>query len=372
MAGWTLEQDVMKIYIHGGEIVTAQGNLKNTWQALLQTTLPKTYTPQGHRQAVPLSLISELNQQFGSKDRLEELLEKVYHSLPPLSPDTSLVCATTKGAIDEVLVNSSPTRGQLWQIAAEIQNRLQLDQDADCISAACASGTIAIIQSAQKIALGECNTALIIGIDLMSNFVLNGFISLKALSQTGCRPFDKKRDGLTLGEGAGWLLLSRDPGQFSNTAKKFLLAGWGMSCDATHITAPCRNGSGLIRSIKQTLSTDEETPGGINAHGTGTYYNDAMELLAFQNIWQKLPPICSVKGTIGHCLGAAGVIESCLSLKSLDTGYLPPTAGLKEAEDNAGTSISGIHPLKLQNSSILTCNSGFGGINAAILFKEEN
>jgi 3-oxoacyl-(acyl-carrier-protein) synthase len=96
-----------------------------------------------------------------------------------------------------------------------------------------------------------------------------------------------------------------------------------------------------------------------------------MELLAFNSLWQSPPPICSVKGTIGHCLGAAGIIESCLSLKSLQTGHLPPTVGLCHPEDNGSSILSGTDMLQLQNQSILSCNSGFGGINAALLFEEK-
>ncbi len=361
---------MMNIFVHGGEVITSQGNLEATWSSLMSGKEPDIHTPKGHTQSFPLAVIPELSEKFGTIKRLQELLDRMIYTLPDIPADTALICATTKGAIDELFTNHSPSSGQVWQIADDLKNKLHLKKDADCISAACASGTIAIIQFALKIAAGECNTALIIGVDLMSDFVLGGFASLKALSPTACRPFDKKRDGLTLGEGAGWLLLSKNPSTFSSTKRSFLLKSWGISCDATHITAPCRHASGLIRTLTQTMAGNVTTPGGINAHGTGTYYNDAMELLAFNTIWQSPPPVCSVKGTIGHCLGAAGVIESCISLKSLEIGCLPPTCGLQTPEQNAEEMVSGSSPLKLKNQSVLTCNSGFGGINAALLFKE--
>ncbi len=96
-----------------------------------------------------------------------------------------------------------------------------------------------------------------------------------------------------------------------------------------------------------------------------------MELTAFSAFWKALPPICSVKGAIGHCLGGAGVIEALLSLKSLDEHCLPPTVGLTAAEDRVAASISGTTCLPLDNPTMLSCNSGFGGINAALLFSEE-
>lgn len=361
----------MKIYIHSGEIITSEGDMEATWSSLIKGVVPKRYSPKSHNQSYPLAVIQELNEEFGTSRRLQALLNNLYSSLPHIPRDTLLVCASTKGAIDEILKDHTPSSGQVYHVADEIKNRLQLEKDGGCVSAACASGTIAIIQGAMQIANGECSNALIVGFDLMSNFVINGFSSLKALSPTGCRPFDRNRDGVTLGEGGGWLLLSKNPATFSSTKNTYTLASWGISCDAVHITAPCRYGSGLIRTLKQTMTDPSIAPGGINAHGTGTYYNDAMELLAFNDLWQNPPPICSVKGTIGHCLGAAGIIESCLSLKSLTEGYLPPTPGLLIPEQKAEAIISGTDSQKLQNPSILSCNSGFGGINAALLFKKE-
>ncbi len=361
----------MRIFIHDGEIVTSQGNMETTWSSIMEGKVAEIYRLSDHKQSYPLAVIPELGEEFGTTARLRLLLNKLYASLPEIPRNTALICATTKGAIDEISNNHSPTSGQVWQIAEEIKIKLNLHNDADCISAACASGTIAIIQAAMKIACGECNHALIVGFDVMSNFVLNGFTSLKALSPAACRPFDKNRDGLTLGEGAGWMLLSKAPGTFSTTNRSYTLASWGMSCDATHITAPCRYGSGLIRTLEQAMDGSSITPGGINAHGTGTYYNDAMELLAFNTVWQAPPPICSVKGTVGHCLGAAGIIESCLSIKSLQENCLPPTPGLLVPEQKAQAIISATDAVKLQNPSILSCNSGFGGINAALLFKDE-
>jgi 3-oxoacyl-(acyl-carrier-protein) synthase len=108
--------------------------------------------------------------------------------------------------------------------------------------------------------------------------------------------------------------------------------------------------------------------GGINAHGTGTVFNDAMEMYAFSQLWATPPPFHSVKGAIGHCLGAAGIIESAIAIKSLHEGKIPPTVGLERPEARIAKVIAGEAALPLTSGSILTCNSGFGGINAALLF----
>ena len=216
---------------------------------------------------------------------------------------------------------------------------------------------------------GQCKHALIVAVDLVAEFVLRGFDSLKALSPTSVRPFDKGRDGLALGDGGAWLFMSSDSAIEEQTVSLAKLDRWGIGCDATHITAPCRNGSGLSRVFDQMLmggSSGQVTPGGINGHGTGTGYNDAMEMLVFDAKCGSTVPFCSVKGAIGHSLGAAGLIEVMLSIKSLQEMKLPPTVGLTSPEGDRAN-VSGTTALPLQTPSIITCNSGFGGINAGLL-----
>jgi 3-oxoacyl-(acyl-carrier-protein) synthase len=145
------------------------------------------------------------------------------------------------------------------------------------------------------------------------------------------------------------------------------ITGWGAACDAVHITAPDREASGLIAAIKKATDNCCRQVGAINAHGTGTRHNDAMEIFAFTTLWgRNNPPFHSVKGAIGHCLGAAGVIEAVLSVESLNKGLIPPSVGLTIPEPGIGH-VTGQKPLALDHPSILSCNSGFGGINTSIL-----
>jgi 3-oxoacyl-(acyl-carrier-protein) synthase len=358
-----------EVFITAGNILTCAGDLEQTWSAL-QTGGTSLFPRRldGFDQAWPLGIIPDLpDEGNGTNTRLEALFDRLFHDLPKIGEETPLLLATTKGAADELLRPDEPFRGQPWQIGSRLCERLSLIGGSTTFSAACASSTIAIIQAALRIASGECEQALVVGIDLIGRFILGGFASLKALSLAGCRPFDKKRDGLSLGEGGGWLLLSKRKESFNNTSRILSLTGWGIACDAIHITAPCRQGTGLISAITQATAGKTETIGGINAHGTGTLYNDAMELTAFNKIWDTPPPLCSVKGGIGHCLGAAGIIEATLSLKSLETECLPPTIGCIEPESDTPM-LSEKSSLPLQSASILSCNSGFGGINAAFVF----
>lgn len=361
-----------KVVTVAADILTSLGDLEATWSGLLngQSGLVSRQID-GFDSEWPLGIIDGLDATIGSNQRLESLFDHLFQSLPRLPANTSLICATTKGAVDELLISRTPFSGQPWHIAEQLAERLHIAGEIHTVSAACASGTIAVIQGAMRIASGECENALVVGLDLISRFVLSGFGSLKALSPKGCKPFDAGRDGLSLGEGAGWVLLSNeDNARWTSGSMTAQVPGWGISCDAKHITAPCKNARGLIASLEQATIGLKTKLGGINAHGTGTIQNDAMELVAFSKVFNtyNTPPIpvCSIKGAIGHCLGAAGVIEIALSLKSLNNNILPPTVGLIAAADST-VALSGKAPLQLLHPSVLSCNSGFGGINAAIL-----
>ena len=160
-------------------------------------------------------------------------------------------------------------------------------------------------------------------------------------------------------------MLSKEKKDGASASPLAHIESWAFSCDATHITAPCRKASGLIDVFDQIISTSNISIGGINAHGTGTIYNDAMELRAFTEMCEAGTPVCSTKGALGHSLGATGVIEALLSVLSLQHDVLPPTVGLMVPEESSCL-LSGTKPLSLLHPSIVTCNSGFGGINAAL------
>ena len=357
------------VVVTTGDILTPLGNLKTTWEGLKKGR--SGLLSQGFgtlNGAWPLGIIDNLPGRYGGWERLRSLFDVLHESLPHLPRNTSLFCATTKAAVDELFQAEREIHGQPWQVAEYLNSRLGLPGPPAMVSAACASSLIAIIQGAQRISNGTCDHALVVGFDLLSEFVLAGFDSLMALSRVGARPFDRSRDGLSLSEGAGWLLLSAEDKVSDKERILARLAAWAISCDATHITAPCRRAGGLIQAIRQVQALQAGPFGGINAHGTGTVYNDAMELLAFKETCDIGIPICSVKGALGHSLAAAGLVEALLSIKSLREGALPPTAGLMQAEAST-CSVSGTECLALSHPNILTCNSGFGGINAALLLQ---
>ncbi len=310
--------------------------------------------------------------------RMHHLLERMLGTMTAADPDTVLFTATTKAGIDSL---ERLCRGQADDAAILvpssvprfISRRLGLTTEGVNISAACASSTIAVAKAASLIHRKKASSVLVCCMDVITDFVFSGFSALQALSPQPCRPFDRNRDGLTLGEGAAALhFMSAE--RAARQARKPLAAvvGWGMSNDATHITAPARDGCGLIRAIDKALQLAELKPeqvDAVSAHGTGTVYNDAMELTAIRHVFGSRPlPVYSVKGAIGHTLGAAGGIEVALAAMALAEGAVPPTVGLLQPEPEAQSLVSN-QAREICGGHLLTTNSGFGGINAAIILK---
>lgn len=241
------------------------------------------------------------------------------------------------------------------------------------VGAACASSTQAIALAAQRIKSGRANSVLVVAADIVSRFSVLGFNALLALTQDVCRPFDVNRDGLLLGDGAVAVLLANE-NYLAQLEQEPLacITGWGVANDATHITAPARDARGLIAAINLALTSAGLAADDIGAfctHGTGTVYNDAMELTATDAVFgQRRFPLFSIKGAIGHTLGAAGGIEVLVSARALKDHVVPPTAGLLEPEPAA---VDRVSPDKMAFSqpSILTTNSGFGGVNVALILE---
>jgi hypothetical protein len=355
------------------EVLTALGRLEDTWQGLLAGKCGLRQRPvPGLATAYPLGLVDAAEGAIGSTARLSYFLCEACRPLAAMAGVMArgqLLVATTKGAADELLT-PGPARwqGQAWQTGKMAAAATGCRHEALTVSAACASGTLALIQAGQMISSGRTEVATVVGIDIASLFVLAGFASLQALDPEPCRPFAASRRGLSLGEGAGLLILAGET--FAAVHRLPVLArvvGWGAASDATHITAPSREGLGLKEVIRQATGSGAIAVGAVNAHGTGTRYNDAMEMTAFLDCWQDPPPVHSVKGALGHCLGAAGVIEAAIAVRSLAAERIPPTVGFDRSEFPRAR-ISGTTALPIAGRTVLSCNSGFGGINAGILF----
>lgn len=248
---------------------------------------------------------------------------------------------------------------------------------------ACAAGTDAIGNALMSIRCGQTDMVITGGMEApISLLAIDGFCKIQALTtnndpKTSCRPFDKDRDGFTLGEGAGIVILEELEHAKARGAKIYAeLAGYGQTCDAGHITAPSPTGEGGARSMMVALKDAGMEPEDIqyiNAHGTSTPKNDPIETNAIKTAFgehaYKLK-VSSTKGMTGHCVGAAGGIEAIISILAINNNYYPATIGL-ETEDEAcdldyvkGQGVEG------EITAALTDSLGFGGHNGSLIFKQ--
>ncbi|TRO66419.1 beta-ketoacyl-[acyl-carrier-protein] synthase family protein [Christiangramia sabulilitoris] len=242
------------------------------------------------------------------------------------------------------------------------------------LSTACSSSANAIMMGARLIASGKLKRVIVGGSDCLTRFTLNGFHSLKILSQTKNRPFDDDRDGLNLGEAAGYLLLEADD---CLNGKKIMgrICGYGNANDAYHQTASSENGEGAYRVIMAALKKADLSPSDIsyvNAHGTGTNNNDLSESVALTRIFgDNVPPFSSTKGFTGHTLGAAGAIEAIFSLLSLQNDEIYPNLNFQNHMLETG--LKPVQVLRKQKVDTVLSNSfGFGGNCTSLIFRKND
>lgn len=253
----------------------------------------------------------------------------------------------------------------------EVIARFNLKNKPVCLSNACVSGVMAINMAGEYITSGLYDHVVVTGCDVISDFVTFGFQSLFAMSNEVCRPFDKNRKGINLGEGAATVILSKESGLFSDMPCNYI--GGSSSNDANHISGPSRTGEGLKRSIEKTLNRakiDRSEIDHILAHGTATMYNDEMEAIAFNRMGLEQIPVNSLKGFYGHTLGAAGIIETAIGLQSIRNNVMVSSHGF----DESGTTQE-IAVLKVNKSSkvdtFLKTSSGFGGCNSTLIIQRK-
>jgi 3-oxoacyl-[acyl-carrier-protein] synthase II len=240
------------------------------------------------------------------------------------------------------------------------------------LSMACVSGTAAIGIAAGWIRSGICDAAVAGGVDALSCFVHDGFYQLRAMDPDQPRPFDRDRHGLGVGEGAALVLLEAAPREGA-----LRLAGCGLSSDAHHLTGPDPTGAGLARAIDACLADGGLRPEAIdivNAHGTATLFNDLMESKALAlalGAHARSAPVDSIKGSIGHTMGAAGAIEAVLCALALERGCLPATVGLSVLDPAIELDVVSGEARRGAWRCALSTSAGFGGINAALALQRE-
>jgi 3-oxoacyl-(acyl-carrier-protein) synthase len=354
--------------------LTALGSTESGFSALLEGRHGFGPGPAWLDPAVPVACVRGGS---GVTNRTFELLFRVLDGLDVDPRGLAVVCATTTSAMldGEVAVESwvkglTPARpiDFLWSHLAHwpalaVAEKLGATGPALVVSTACTSGTVAIGVGADLVRSGRAQRALILGVDGLCRTTIHGFHSLSAYSSQRCRPMDKGRDGMAIGEGAAWLLL--EP---ATAGARFTLLGVETSSDGYHLTAPDPGGAGLRRAIAGALGGVSPLDiDHVNAHATGTEANDAAEAAALA-LAAPAAAISATKGASGHTLGAAGVVEAVWLLQSMDAGVIPPVAGLSDPVD--GVDVSAVSRQRRQRVGV-SVNLAFGGHNAAVAFRRE-
>jgi 3-oxoacyl-[acyl-carrier-protein] synthase II len=246
------------------------------------------------------------------------------------------------------------------------------------VSSACATGSHAIGEAKRMIERGEADVVVAGGTEAgMTPLCMAAFERMGALSRDGIsRPFDKRRDGFVMGEGAGCLVLERGDLARERGAKIYgYIVGYGASNDAFHMTQPDETGRGAEKAMRMAIADAGVEPadiGYINAHGTSTPYNDRIETRAIHSLFNGgSPPVSSTKSAIGHLLGAAGAVEAVAVLGALDRGILPPTLNFGELDPDCDLDYIPDGPREAPGLELALSNSfGFGGQNACLAIRK--
>lgn len=283
------------------------------------------------------------------------------------SDRTLLIVSTTKGNVESLLDGSA--RPLPADSAKMIAERLGIGNDPIVVCNACISGLSALILANRLIDGGEYDNIIVCGADSPRKFIISGFQCLKAMSAHECRPFDIDRNGLNLGEAAATIILSNVRPQSEHT---WLIESGAIRNDAYHLSAPHRKGEGLVQAIRHAMRSHKAGEIAlINAHGTATLFNDQMESVAIERAGLSNVTLNGLKGYYGHTMGAAGVLETIISMHTVEQGYALATRGFAESGVSGRISITKTNgAVQGGKPIILKTLSGFGGCNAAALLRE--
>ena len=275
------------------------------------------------------------------------------------SPRTAYVLSTIKGNIEFIDTQDVTLACSARRLTDAFGN----PNPAVVVSNACISGLAALLQGRRMLLSGGYDHVVVVGAEVQSRFIVTGFQSLKALSEAPCKPFDAARDGLNLGEAAAAAVLG------------FGEEGWelvdgAVRNDANHISGPSRTGEGSYKALRYVLRhTSPEELAFVNVHGTSTLYNDEMEAIAIDRAGLLDVPVNALKGTFGHTMGAAGILESILSMHAVDAGLVLPTRGFSALGVSRPVRVSALAGAT-DKRAFVKLLSGFGGVNGALLFRK--
>jgi 3-oxoacyl-[acyl-carrier-protein] synthase II len=313
-------------------------------------------------------------------------LEQALVQQPKFKPQLTVIGTTSGGmSFGEDYYRSLNRHGSLRRSPTWIANYLPQKPVVDAqeafgisgpcqvIANACASGTNAIGHAFECVRSGKYDRVLTGGYDALSELVFVGFDSLQAATPEKCRPFDRDRSGMVLGEGAAVLALENlEVAQARGAHILAEIIGYGISTDNHHLTQPDPSGSGPRRAMEQALRSARLSPEAIdyiNAHGTATPFNDAAEGKAIAQLFGRTP-VSSTKGMMGHSLGAAGAVETIVCLLALQHQFLPPNINFHAPDEDVDLNVVANESRKAKIDIALSNSFGFGGTNASIVLQK--
>ena len=298
------------------------------------------------------------------------------------SYDTALIGASTVGgmcqtdelyrdAISETIGSDYTSSYDCASVTLFLREQFGIKGVTNTINTACSSSANAIMQGVQLIKNGFANRAIVGGVDSLAKFTINGFNSLGILTPGNCKPFDKERNGLNLGEGAAFLILEREE-DVKNKKIYATVSGYCNSNDAFHPSSLSENGEGPYRAMKGAMEKAALSPGDIgfiSTHGTGTENNDEVESKAMMRIFSSVPPFASSKSKIGHTLGASAAVEAVFSIIGMQHGEIYPSLNFNTPIESTGLKPLTVHQ-KLDVKNIMSNSFGFGGNCASLIFSK--
>lgn len=251
----------------------------------------------------------------------------------------------------------------MHSLADFVRRYLALGGPAFVISTACSSSAKVFASASRLIQAGFCDAAVVGGVDSLCSMTLNGFNALQLVSPQPCRPCDPERNGISIGEGAGFFLLEKEHAPLS-------LLGYGESSDAYHMSTPHPEGLGAALAMEQALKRAGLSPQQvdyINMHGTSSRSNDSAEDQGMQRVFGTATPCSSTKGATGHTLGAAGAVEAAIACLSLEHGIIPGCCNTQRIDPELGSAIQLQHSTRTLRR-VMSNSFGFGGNNCSLIF----
>lgn len=398
-----------RVYITGAGIISALGNgIEVTSRAISQGRSgieSVKYLHTSHRE-LPVGEVKESNEELSARLQVKGEASQIRNVLLGVSALREAVASASLSASDlknTAFINGTTVGGMdlteqyfkaVYDSGGKDENSISVRYN-DCgistemiasevgefamittSSTACSSGANAIILGAEMIKAGIIDRVIAGGTESLSNFHFNGFKTLMILDNDKCRPFDRDRKGINLGEGAAYIVLESERACKARGVKPLgILSGYGNRCDAFHQTATSDDGEGPYQSMTAALqmaSLRPEEIDYISAHGTGTPNNDMTELAAMKRIWgDKLPYFSSTKAMTGHTTSASGAIETVMSLIILNEGIIPPALGVINPIEQGAMPV--VEPLKAEGIKNIVNNSfGFGGNDSTLIISKSS